>query len=67
MPGFSNKPHTTLQSFDLCLSVNVVHVADDIGSTTPDDCDIHSFSFSVLVSALHPLTTHPERWERRFT
>jgi hypothetical protein len=29
--------------------------------------DIHNSARTVLVSRLHPLTTHPERWERRFT
>ena len=27
---------------------------------------IHNYIRTVLVSGLHPLTTHPERWERRF-
>jgi len=56
-----------LKCFYLSLSVNGFHVSDHIGSTTPHDFDIHRHSWSVLVSALHPLTTHPERWERRFT
>jgi hypothetical protein len=47
--------------------VNSFHGVDDIALATPKDLDIHSHSSSVLVSALHPLTTHPERWERRFT
>jgi hypothetical protein len=29
--------------------------------------DIHNHTRTVLLSRLHPLTTHPERWERRFT
>ena len=66
MAGFSNEAHTCVECFYLYLSVNSFHVVDDIPVKTPDDFDIHRQAKSVLLSALHPLTTHPERWERRF-
>jgi hypothetical protein len=67
MTRFSNQAHSGLQCFDLSLGVNGFHGGDDIAWATPEDWSIHRLSWSVLVSALHPLTTHPERWERRFT
>ena len=67
MSGFTNGTQADIQIFDLALSVDSCHNGDNIVRSTLDVLVIHSRALLMLVSALHPLTTHPERWERRFT
>ena len=67
MSRLAHKTQAGVQIFDLVLGVDSCHSGDDIGQTTLEFFAIHSLALLMLVFALHPLTTHPERWERRFT